>query len=581
MKGTYSPEDDKLRLYPDEGQRLPDDVYARVHAAGYGWAPMQKLFYAVWTPERADLLTELTGEIQDEETSLTERAETRAERFQEYKEKRAEEAESTRESVSQIVDLRNGSPIIIGHHSERAARKDQERIENGIKKAVQLWDTAKYWEDRARGAIRHAKYKQLPTVRARRIKRLEADQRKQQRKKNEAAFYLQAWSDPTEPLTMKKAKALTNYGHFDVTLSDGREVTAWGALDEGKITPEEVKAKVIPELTERVAWASRWISHYENRLAYEKILLGDSGGTAADRTKPEAGGACKCWASRGRWVYIQKVNKVSVSVLDNWGNGGENFKRNIALDQLSAVISKADVDAKRASGELVETDDKTGFYLNSPEPETQAPATPTPEQPKAPDQAQPFENLREQLKTGVTVVSAPDLFPTPPGLAAKMVELAHIRPMDRVLEPSAGTGNILREIVKHGAATIEAIEINYRLANMLKETYPAVRVACVDFLQHQDPEGYDKIIMNPPFTKGEDIKHIKHALELLRPNGRIIALAANGPRQNDTLRPLTQTWEELPEDTFKEEGTQVNAALLIIKKKEPKAIICETQTKLC
>ena len=51
---TYSPEDNKLRLYPSG--RLPADVYQRVKAAGFKWAPKQQLFVApAWTPDRADL----------------------------------------------------------------------------------------------------------------------------------------------------------------------------------------------------------------------------------------------------------------------------------------------------------------------------------------------------------------------------------------------------------------------------------------------------------------------------------------------------------------------------------------------
>ena len=41
---TYSPEDNKLRLYPSG--RLPGDTYARVKAAGFKWAPKQQLFVA-------------------------------------------------------------------------------------------------------------------------------------------------------------------------------------------------------------------------------------------------------------------------------------------------------------------------------------------------------------------------------------------------------------------------------------------------------------------------------------------------------------------------------------------------------
>jgi hypothetical protein len=58
---TYSPEDNKLRLYVPP--RLPREVYDRVRAAGFIWAPKQELFVApVWTPEREDLLTELCGD---------------------------------------------------------------------------------------------------------------------------------------------------------------------------------------------------------------------------------------------------------------------------------------------------------------------------------------------------------------------------------------------------------------------------------------------------------------------------------------------------------------------------------------
>ena len=65
-RATYSPDDNKLRLYA--GGRLPADLYARVKAAGFKWAPQQQLFVApMWTPQREDLALELCGEIDDEE----------------------------------------------------------------------------------------------------------------------------------------------------------------------------------------------------------------------------------------------------------------------------------------------------------------------------------------------------------------------------------------------------------------------------------------------------------------------------------------------------------------------------------
>jgi 16S rRNA G1207 methylase RsmC len=70
--------------------------------------------------------------------------------------------------------------------------------------------------------------------------------------------------------------------------------------------------------------------------------------------------------------------------------------------------------------------------------------------------------------------------------------------------------------------------------------------------------------MNPPFDMGSDIKHIKHAITFLKPGGRLVALCANGPRQQDQLQPLADHWEVLPEGSFKQVGTNVNMALLVI-----------------
>jgi len=191
---TYSPEDNKLRLYASS--RLDSETYQRVKAAGFKWAPKQELFVApMWTPDREDLLLDLCGEIGDEDTSLVDRAEERAERFEEYSEKRAEEAHRTHAAVDQLAGgIPLGQPILVGHHSERRARKDAQKIENGMRKAINLWNTSKYWTQRAAGALHHAKYKELPAVRARRIKGIEADRRKQQRTVDEAAKCLDLWA---------------------------------------------------------------------------------------------------------------------------------------------------------------------------------------------------------------------------------------------------------------------------------------------------------------------------------------------------------------------------------------------------
>jgi phospholipid N-methyltransferase len=564
---TFSPEDNKLRLYSIS--RLPKDVYERVRAAGFKWAPKQELFIApAWTPEREDLLTELAGEIGDEDTSLVERAEERAERFEEYHDKRAEDAERAHTAVSRIADaIPLGQPILVGHHSERHARRDKERIENGMRKAVRMWDTAKYWTARADGAIRHAKYKELPAVRARRIKTIEADKRKQERTRDEATRFVKYWQ--AEGLTFERAKQIANYDHIShcfilAEFPRGSErsqyegpQSLWSALDGGIITAEQARAIAIPCHERTIARAERWITHLENRLAYERAMLGESGGIATDKVKPEKGGACKCWASPGHgrgWSVIQKVNRVSVTVLDNWGNGGKNFTRTIPFDNLRAVMSKAEVDGKRAEGLLTNSANGLGFFLAEVPEERPA------KQAEPDDQASKFTALAEQLREGVKVVSAPNLFPTPPEIARRVVELAEVQPGQRVLEPSAGTGSLLNALPD---TPIVAVEINGQLAEALQRRFTGAEVHRGDFLTMNGELGtFDRIVMNPPFDHGSDLEHIRHAYAKLKPGGRLVAICANGPRQVDELACMSTTWETLPSGWCP--GTGVNAAIVVL-----------------
>lgn len=171
-RATYSPDDNKLRLYA--ALRLDDETYQKIHAVGFRWAPKQKLFVApAWTPSREDVLLSLAGDIEDDDNTLFDRQEQRAGRFSGYSEKRAGESEQTLAQVDALASvIPSGQPILVGHHSERRARRDAQRIENGMKRAVMLFERAEYWQERAQASLRHAKYKERPDVRYRRIKKL-------------------------------------------------------------------------------------------------------------------------------------------------------------------------------------------------------------------------------------------------------------------------------------------------------------------------------------------------------------------------------------------------------------------------
>lgn len=143
------------------------------------------------------------------------------------------------------------------------------------------------------------------------------------------------------------------------------------------------------------------------------------------------------------------------------------------------------------------------------------------------------------------------LFVSPEPVCDRLVTLADIRPGNRVLEPNAGTGAILRAILAaQPAARCECVEINYELVQHLESAFPGVPVSCGDFLSYQPAEPYDRIIMNPPFRNGADLKHIRHALTMLSPGGCLVAVCTNGPRQQRELYKMAVHHEELPRGTF-------------------------------
>ncbi|MEM6268350.1 MAG: hypothetical protein AAF998_02880 [Bacteroidota bacterium] len=148
-------------------------------------------------------------------------------------------------------------------------------------------------------------------------------------------------------------------------------------------------------------------------------------------------------------------------------------------------------------------------------------------------------------------------FPTPRPLAEQVVDLAGIEDGMRVLEPSAGMGN-LAEVVRdrHPGAKLEVLEIVPDLAELLR--VKGFEVVGSDFLSHTG--SYDRIVMNPPFERSQDAEHVRHAFDLLGPGGRLVAIMGEGvffrkQRKDadfrDWLDEVGADNEKLPEDSFK------------------------------
>lgn len=185
-------------------------------------------------------------------------------------------------------------------------------------------------------------------------------------------------------------------------------------------------------------------------------------------------------------------------------------------------------------------------------------------------------------------VKIPGFFVTPQKVAERVIYEADIRKWETVLEPSAGTGN-LADLARKAGGIITCVEIRPALVEILE--LKGYRTANEDFIkwaacdQYDEETGqtsrpaFDKIVLNPPFEKGQDIEHVRAAYACLKEGGRLVAIMGEGAFfHSDSQAGCFRDWlyeiggssEKLPEGSFKGTGeitsTGTATRLVIIDK---------------
>lgn len=115
------------------------------------------------------------------------------------------------------------------------------------------------------------------------------------------------------------------------------------------------------------------------------------------------------------------------------------------------------------------------------------------------------------------------------GLAADLLDSADWHPENqeliplRVLEPSAGRGNLVRAVLERAPSVfVDAVDIDGRWLDDLAAIGPQVHVEVVDYLARPAPPVlYDLGVCNVPFDGGEEGAHIAKLLDECE---RIVAL---------------------------------------------------------
>lgn len=200
------------------------------------------------------------------------------------------------------------------------------------------------------------------------------------------------------------------------------------------------------------------------------------------------------------------------------------------------------------------------------------------------DPTEGFENL---LLTGETEDMKKNFqfFPTPRALAVKLVQKAELqflpfREHCPVLEPSAGNGalaDVIHEELKKydREGGLICIEINKQMKQYLEgKPYTTMWTDFLTF-QPENIERFDRIIMNPPFTRLQDIDHVLHAYKHLADDGILVSVMSCSPffRQDrksksfmEWLHEVNAEVTDVPAGAFKESGTAVATKIIKIKK---------------
>lgn len=189
----------------------------------------------------------------------------------------------------------------------------------------------------------------------------------------------------------------------------------------------------------------------------------------------------------------------------------------------------------------------------------------------------PREAFGAALSTGQAVnrQQTYQAFYTPAAVARLVVEHARIERGHAVLEPSAGDGALADAVRTATGVSPICFEIEPVALGALRAN--GYEVEAMDFLTAPVSRVVDRVIMNPPFTAGQDIAHVARALAWLRMGGRLVAVTSpswmfRGDRKSVAFRSRIASMPhhtlELPAGTFSESGTEVRTVVLVLDKAE-------------
>ena len=151
-------------------------------------------------------------------------------------------------------------------------------------------------------------------------------------------------------------------------------------------------------------------------------------------------------------------------------------------------------------------------------------------------------------------------YPTPPSVAEFAASVAGIEDHHGVLEPSAGIGGLADYLPKLQTTCVEISPLHCQVLEA-----KGFKVIEADFLKWAPGQAAaDRIVMNPPFSEGRWQAHLQAAADMLKPDGRLVAILPASAKGKDLLPGWSLEWARTFDNEFA--GTSVSVVVLIAQR---------------
>ena len=170
----------------------------------------------------------------------------------------------------------------------------------------------------------------------------------------------------------------------------------------------------------------------------------------------------------------------------------------------------------------------------------------------------PLDVIREICISGcVPDQQSHQFYPTPASVAQAAVELAAIGDADRVLEPSAGHGDLAAFMPIERTRCVEVSEL--RCSVLKARGFDTVQADFIAWAS-STTERFSRVVMNPPYSEGRWRAHTEAAAALVHSGGRLVAILPASARNGFELSGFVCEWSRVFANEFA--GTNVSIAIL-------------------